>query len=492
MGLLSIEVVALPKRGLNEDTCRKFGYGVAKHGGKPVQVAPYFGADGVVKAQKLRYADKTFTVVGEIKECGLFGQQVWRDGGKMLTITEGEIDALSVSQLQDNKWPVVSIPSGAQSAAKAIRAQLEWIEKFESVVLMFDMDEAGQAAARECALLLTPGKAKIAKLPLKDANEMLKADRGKELIDCIWNAQRYRPDGVVTARDVLHDALNEPEEGLPWVFDGMTEISFGRRLREVHTFGAGTGVGKTAFLLKQMHYDITKLNTKVGAVLLESDPTLTLKMLAGMHAKRMFHLPAKKAGWKQEELVKACQDIVDTDNLYMTTTQGAYSWEELSARLRFLKHSEGVDLVYVDHLTGLAAGRGDGQDERVYLEQTMAQAAMLTQELNITLHLVSHLATPEGKPHEEGGHVSIRHFKGSRAIGFWSHFIWGIERNTLAKDPETKMTAKIGNLKARACGWNTGKFIKVVFDPITGDFREVVEDFDPTAGLPQWDGNVAW
>jgi twinkle protein len=31
----------------------------------------------------------------------------------MLTITEGEIDAMSYSQVQGNKWPVWSIGSGA-------------------------------------------------------------------------------------------------------------------------------------------------------------------------------------------------------------------------------------------------------------------------------------------------------------------------------------------------------------------------------------------
>ena len=66
----------------------------------------------------------------------------------------------------------------------------------------------------------------------------------------------------------------------------------------------------------------------------------------------------------------------------------------------------------------------------------MAEAATLAKELRIVLHLVSHLATPEGRVHEEGGHVSIRHFKGSRAIGFWSHFMYGLERNTLAEEED--------------------------------------------------------
>ena len=34
--------------------------------------------------------------------------------------SEGEIDAMSVSQLQQHKWPVVSVNNGAPAAKKAV------------------------------------------------------------------------------------------------------------------------------------------------------------------------------------------------------------------------------------------------------------------------------------------------------------------------------------------------------------------------------------
>ena len=98
-----------------------------------------------------------------------------------MVVTEGELDCLSVSMIQQNKWPTVSVKNGAQGAKRDVQKSLEWLESFETVVFMFDMDDAGQSAARACASVLTPGKAKIAQLPLKDANEMLMANRGKRL-----------------------------------------------------------------------------------------------------------------------------------------------------------------------------------------------------------------------------------------------------------------------------------------------------------------------
>jgi hypothetical protein len=168
--LISGEFTALSKRAITEETCRHWGYKVGQHNGRPVQIATYCDDDGVPVAQKLRFPDKDFKFIGEPKRVGLYGQHLWRDGGKKVVVTEGEIDALTVSQLQGNKWPVVSVPNGAQGAAKSVAKSIEWLNKFDQVVFLFDDDEPGRAAAKECAALLPPGKAFIGRIAgFKDA-----------------------------------------------------------------------------------------------------------------------------------------------------------------------------------------------------------------------------------------------------------------------------------------------------------------------------------
>jgi twinkle protein len=165
------EVRELPVRHLSEETCRKFGYSVGKnHADITVQIADYRDADGTLIAQKLRKADKSFSIVGEGKNMPLFGMNLWPTSGKRVVVTEGEIDAMSCSQAQGNKWPVVSVPNGAQGAAKAFANNIKWLRGYDEVVIMFDMDEPGRDASVECARLLPPGRAKIAELPMKDAN----------------------------------------------------------------------------------------------------------------------------------------------------------------------------------------------------------------------------------------------------------------------------------------------------------------------------------
>jgi twinkle protein len=91
----------------------------------------------------------------------------------------------------------------------------------------------------------------------------------------------------------------------------------------------------------------------------------------------------------------------------------------------------GCKHIYLDHLTALAAGE---EDEKQALDKIMAELAGSGAGARPRPHFISHLATPEGKPHEEGGRVTIRHFRGSRSIGFWSHFMFGLERNQQAED----------------------------------------------------------
>lgn len=465
--LIQGEVKALPKRGITEETCRKFRYTVGKdREGTPVQVAPYYDGTELV-AQKLRYPSKDFKFIGQPKRASLFGQQLWRDGGKMVVVTEGEIDAMTVSQLQGNKWPVVSIQNGAQAAKRELSKQLDWLEKFETIILMFDMDDPGRKAVEESAPLFSPGKCKVASLPLKDPNEMLMAGRGAEVIDAIWGAKEYRPDGLVSFKDIKERIKKPIELGLPWWFESLTEATFGRRYGELYGLGAGTGVGKTDFLTQQIAYDITVLKQKVGLLFLETPVEELGKRVAGKVAGRTFHIP--NGTWEQSEL-DAHVDALD-DGGVMYDSFGQTDWDVIKGHIRFMAVSQGIRIFYVDHLTAMA----DTQDEKGSLEQIMKEMAGLAKELMVIIHFVSHLATPEGKPHEEGGRVMIRHFKGSRAIGFWSHFMFGLERNQQDDDPANRQVTTFRCLKDRYTGRATGQTFYLRYDPETGRLAETSE-----------------
>lgn len=460
------EFLPLRKRKLTEETVKKFGYTIAEDGrGKKVQVAPYRDQSGSVVAQKIRGANKRFSTRGDfdIKKLQLFGQHLWPSGGKRVVIVEGEIDALSLSQAQGNKWPVVSIPSGAGNFREPILANIEWLSTFEEVVLCFDMDEAGQQHVKEAAELLPPGKAKIAQLPLKDPNEMLLAGREKDLVGAMWNAEPFRPDGLVEIDDILEEIEKPVEWGLPWFSKTLTNYTYGRRMCEVYGFGAGTGVGKTDLFTQQMAYDIDVLGERVGAIYLEQRPAETATRIAGKSVGKQFHIP--DGDWTVEEKKEAVGKLRGKVVFY--DSFGQTDWEVVSAKIRYMA-GQGIRLFYVDHLTAMA----DTANEKESLEQIMKEMAGLAQELKIVIHFISHLATPEGKPHEEGGRVMIRHFKGSRSIGFWSYFMFGLERDQQAEDPIEASTTTFRILKDRYTGQATGKTIRLGYDREQGMLYE--------------------
>jgi twinkle protein len=159
-------VESLPARGIKEETCKKYSYSKGEYQGAKCQIASFYQG-GVIVGQKIRLKNKDFRTLGDCS--GLWGKHLWSTG-KMIVITEGEIDALSVAQANNCKYPVVSIPNGVKSAKKAIAKDLKWLLGFEQIILMFDMDPQGQKCASEVAEFFPVGRCKIAKLDLKDAN----------------------------------------------------------------------------------------------------------------------------------------------------------------------------------------------------------------------------------------------------------------------------------------------------------------------------------
>lgn len=456
------EIAGLRARKITDETCRHFRYFTADYRDKPVQVAPYYDADGRMVAQKIRGKDKKFAVLGDLSDALPFGAQCWPKTGRMIVVTEGEIDALAMSQVQGNKWPVVSIASGAGGQTRKYIAQhLDYFKGFEKVVLMFDMDAPGREAAKVAAEIIG-SRAHIAEFPqgFKDASDMLVAGKTAELINAMWNAKRYQPEGIVDMATLLEDVMQAPTMGVPWVFESLTKLTYGKRLGELAALGAGTGVGKTDFLTQDMVH-MVRLGHKIGIFSLEQQPRETALRLIGKAAACPVHIPE----YFNTELIERTWKEFEEGKVFFFDHFGAMEWDKIEEYIEFLYHSEGVQYFYLDHLTALAAAE---ENEKEGLERIMAAMGALVKRIPIHVTFVSHLATPEGKPHEEGGRVMIRHFKGSRTIGFWAHFMFGMERNQQADDLVERQTTTFRVLKDRYTGRATGESFYLGYERETG------------------------
>ena len=476
------EVKALRKRGITEVTCQKWHYTVGEMGGSPCQIANYYDNNRNLVAQKVRTPDKDFRFLGDTKAVGLYGDWLWRDKGKMIVICEGEIDALTVSQLQNNKWPVVSVPNGAAGAVKSIKKSMEWLCKYDSVVLMFDNDEPGRKAAVDCATALPPGKAKIANLPLKDPNEMLLAGRGSEVIDAIWGAKEYRPDGIVNASELWDDfSSNDDADCVPYPWEGLNELTRGLRKGELVTFTAGSGIGKSS-VCREIAHDLLAKGETVGYIALEESVKRTLRGLVGIELNKPIHLDQEDV--TNDELRTAFDRVCGNSRLFLYDHFGSLDSANLLDRIRYMSRGLDVDWIILDHLSIVVSGDDTITDERRAIDVTMTKLRSLVEETGIGLILVSHLKRPEGRGHEEGAKTSLAQLRGSASIAQLSDMVLGMERNQ--QDLEDKNKTVLRVLKNRFSG-ETGEATTLYYESKTGRLSEIpfteIETSDDPSGF---------
>ena len=436
---------AIPARGLSEEDCKKFSYWIGNdYQGNPVQIANYKDEKGKTIAQKVRGKDKSFKMLGETKKVGLFGSHLWSTG-KKICITEGEIDAISLSKCFGHKYAVVSLPSGAQSAVRAIKDNFDYLNGFQEIVIATDMDEAGRNAAHAIAEVLPVGKAKIATLPAKDANAAILEGKTGELIQSIYQAREFRPDGIKQAhdyRDIIH--VDETMSAISWPYSMLNERLMGMRKRELITLAAGSGTGKTTFTKEIIHHLLMN-GQKVGILSLEEDPKRTLLGLVGIHLNKNLTIDRSQA--TDEEVQAGFDDLFGDRTCVLFDHFGSNDIDLICNRIQYMARALDISWIVLDHVSLLvSAGVGD---ERKELDRAATQFRVLVQELGIGMIMVTHLSRPGGKGHEAGAAVELHQFRGSHGLVQLSDCAIGLQKDP--EDPDSDIR-QIRVLKNRYSG----------------------------------------
>lgn len=461
-------------RGIMRATSAKYGVRNEMVGDTTEVIARYYPSyrDGKIVGYKKRNLPKDFHSVGSVKATNeLFGQAVFEAGQKYLVITTGEEDAMSFAEvLRSNSngneyWtPCVSITCGDGSIIKQFKANFEYINSFEKVVLAFDNDESGQRYLEEAARLISPGKAFIAKFPsdVKDASDLLRSGRSAELKQVFWKAVPFSRVDVLHLSQMWDDFENEDNNikiPFPVAWSHLNEMMNGGMERgEITVVGALTSIGKSTIVNNLTYNLIENTNFKVGAMYLESTKREVVRDLLSLDAGVNLRTKARETVDIEALKRRFFDGLAKKNRFVYVDHQGSISTDEIFDKLNYLAKAEGCDVIIIDPIQA-----GINSSDNGAIIQFMDTLLKFAKETDTCVIAVSHMRKPsESNPHA----VSEYDLMGSSSINQIAFNTILISRDKMNEDPIKRSATKLQLVKCRRTG-NTGEAGWLRYDPET-------------------------
>ncbi len=439
-----------PLRGLNTETMRFYDV-LAKctSDGQPIEVGFPYASD----AFKIRsLTEKKFWSKGDMSNASLFGKERFPAGSnRYITVTEGEFDALSVYQMLGSGSAAVSVRSSSSARADCTRER-DYLNSFERIYLAFDSDEPGQKAVHEVAKLFDFNKVYHVQLDpqLKDANAYLLADKSDVFKKTWWNSKRFIPEGIISTLTEFDEIIDNQgvKEGVPYPFSRLQEMTYGIRTGECVLFTAMEGIGKTEIIRAIEYHLLQTTASNIGIIHLEESKGRALQGLAGYSLATPVHLPGSSV---DADAVKSAlhQLIRRDDRLHIYSHFGSSDPNVILDTIRFMVASCQCKYVFLDHITMVVSGLGE-EDERKALDFISTRLAMMVEELDFALILVSHV-NDEGKT------------RGSRNISKVADLWVELKRDQQAETEELRNTTSL-TIRKNRFGARTGPTGQLYFD----------------------------
>ncbi len=420
----------LPWRGLTSESFRFYGVPTKVNSdGIPISIGfPY--ANGRTKIRSL--AEKDFRTSGElVRDTGfLFGMDKFPSGSaKAITVTEGELDAISVYQLLGSKYPSVSV-SSASTARNDCTRDFEYLNSFDRIYLCFDNDEPGKKALQAVASLFDFNKVYHVQTDLKDANDYLSTGKGKDFVSAWWNAKRFLPQGIISSYSEIEKIIDDDvaKESVSYPFQTLQSMTYGIRTGEVVLVKAPEKVGKTEFLRAIEYHLLKTTDSNIGVIHLEEGKPRMIKGLAGYELGVPTHLP--DSGVSNEDIKKAFKSATGRDErLHIYTHFDSDDPDTIINTIRFMAGPCECRYIFLDHLSQLVSGIDD-VDERKRLDYIATKLCQMVEDLDFTLFVISHV-NDDGKT------------RGSRYIAKVADLILSLERDILAMEESVRNTTRL-------------------------------------------------
>ena len=450
------------ERGITRITSQKYGVHTEVEDGEVISRHYPVTRDGRVVGYKKRSLPKTFIGIGNTKATNqMFGQAVFESGQKYLVITTGEEDAMSFAEALRSVsngveyWTAcISVTAGDGSIIKQFKANFEYINSFEKVVLAFDNDEPGQRYLEEAARLLSPGKAFIAKFPrdVKDASDMLSSGKASDLKQVFWKAEPFSRVDVLHLGQMWDDFESEDNNvkiPFPAAWSHLNEMmNGGMEKGEITVIGALTSIGKSSLLTNIVYNLIENTSFKVGAMYLEGTKREVVRDLLALDAGVNLRTIDRSSMDIQALKKRFFDGLAKKNQFVFVDHQGSISTSEIFDKMNYLAKAEGCDVIVIDPVQA-----GVNSSDNGAIIEFMDTLLKFAKETDTCVIAVSHMR----KPSDENPHaVTEYQLMGSSSINQIAFNTVLISRDKMNIDPVKKSATKLQLVKCRRTG-NTGE-----------------------------------
>lgn len=384
----------LEGRGITPAVIEAFKVAEAKHyesdKGKwvgPWIVFPFLSPAGELEMLKYLHVErddkgKKKTVCTADCRPTLWGWQALPENTRTVVITEGEIDAMSMTVYG---YPSLSVPFGGGSGAKQqwIDHQYDELDRFETIYLVLDNDDAGQIANKEISQRLGLHRCRVAVLPFKDANECLTRGTTKAEIDiCIAAAKTFDPEELRRSDSFTDEVLEEfyptggkiPGVDLPWKRDRVREPVRIQR-GEVSVWTGGNGQGKSLMLGQFIMHAIVE-GERACIASLEMAPRKTL-------SRQVRQATCQERPARGE--IKDCLEWLG-EKLYLFNLVGTARLDRLLEVFDYAVKRYGVKQLVIDSLLKCGVSEDDKDEQKAFVNRLCEFA----ERTGAHVHLVAH------------------------------------------------------------------------------------------------------
>ena len=463
------EYYSLPDRKLRAETLERYKVKAEKDdkGNIIKHHYPFHNQKGEMVGMKTRIvASKKFYGSGNTnKTNALFGQSLFRPGGKFVTVCEGELDAMAAYEMFGSKYAFVSVTNGA-NCVDNIKANVEWLDSFETVVLAFDNDRAGVDAAKAVAPVLGPNKCKILTLAKhKDACDYLLNGDSKQFVHEWWDESKpFTVSGVASVEDMRNAMLQYRDTELiplPDSFGNLNEMMRGGVARgELVSIIAHTSIGKTTILNELIYHFSVNTDEKIGCFMVEDNIDETIRKVVSVHTGENMQL-LKPNDLNVERIMDDAIDIGFASKIQLHDDGGgSIDLEEMFSKIRYFIKGLGCSIILLDPLHTAIKNLSNEN-----IEEVMDRFIKLCKETKATVILSTHTRKPDDGSHPHK--ISEYDVKGSGAIPQACHTNIIFSRDKLAEDDYERNATRIRVPKMRRTG-QTGEAGWAYFNGETG------------------------